>query len=222
MFRLIPIIISVGIAFSATSITKSVSLSEMGDLVLTWDCHSYAGNKTTSYEELFAKSGDRLRVEKWFVLPDKLPDPESRVVYLGYGSEGNLYLPCCKDKKLSLADFNLPDFLLEIAYQVAWWTDLNNGQVADGNVYIWPYKQVYLSSTGLPTEIRYYHMRIKYSDYKTIPGIGSVPGRIMIYKGNQLILEKVLTVSDIPSDALFNARNLPFKKGDKEIEPVEN
>jgi len=222
MFRIIPGVIIIITSSLATELPfTSPHLNQLTSIELTWNCSNYAQGKTSTYQEIFAKDQSKLRIERWFVLPGTPTEPDSRFVFIGYGAEGTLYSPCCKRKTVKTSDLNPQDILLELAYEIDWWTDLSDArQVEDYGrsriIYVWPYKRVYLDqSTKLPLEIQYFHLKVKYPNYTEIEGIGPIPTQVLIYNGDKLVFEKKLSISETPSGALFNSENLPFKEGEK-------
>ncbi|RKX69145.1 hypothetical protein DRP53_09060 [candidate division WOR-3 bacterium] len=204
-----------------------IDLSKADNLLLTWNCYSYAEGKEISFREIFAKAGDNIRIERWFVNPGEKPNPDARSIFIGNSKTGYIYSPCCKEKKVKTADLNPNRAVMEIAYGCPWWFTLKNSKVAHDYqrgslVYATPYQKVYLDpGTHQPSEILYFHLRIVYDSYVSLPGLGSLPRSIKVYDGDKLVLKKSLTVSEDVSDALFHAENLPFKVGSEKIKAVD-
>lgn len=208
----------------ASLFNLNVNLDNVDNLLLTWDCSSYASGHRASYKEIFAKSGEKMRIERWFVNPGEKPNPDARSIFIGYGATGTVYSPCCKKQAVKVKNLDPTQALMEIAYACPWWIGLKNSREYNDYekgalVYAAPYQRVFLdASTKRPKEILYYHLRIEYGSYLNLPGIGSIPRHIRVYDGDKVVLEKNLTVRENVSDALFNGDNLPFKVGNKRME----
>jgi len=198
-----------------------VELNRIDELVLTWKCSASGQN----YEELFAKKGDKILL-KWRPLaPEGEFNPERDLyVALCIGSHARLYPSCCK-REIPTSKLGLESIVSEMAYSIAWWGDFERGRITIDDlhstiIYSWPYKKIrFDASTKLPLEIRYLGRIIRYSNYQSIPGMGSIPGRIEVIDNGKTVLEKRLQVSHTASDAFFNSDNLPFSED--RYEPVE-
>jgi len=208
----------------ASLFSLDANIEDVDNILLTWNCKSYTDEGIRSYQEIFARSGGRMRIERWFVDPGERPDPKARSIFIGYGATGTVYSHCCEKKEVKTEYIEPVQAIMEIGYGCAWWIGLDdareyNDYEKGALVYASPHHRVFLDgSTKLPKEILYYHLRIVYDSYTYIPGLGSIPGRFRVYDNDRLVLEKSLTTSEDVSDGLFNAENLPFKVGTEKIE----